>query len=102
MKVVSLVFHIFTHSMKSFVNSVNLLLLAVKRGRYIGLQMYQMVKTTDHAPASSGQFIFAKTLHPGIILMICYLTFVTQEPKNDRLENRGRSRVYQEKYYQIV
>ncbi|KAJ0544436.1 hypothetical protein HanOQP8_Chr09g0344501 [Helianthus annuus] len=32
--------------------------------------------------------------------MICYLTFVTQEPKNDQLKNRGRSRVYQEKYYQ--
>ncbi|MFS7981955.1 hypothetical protein Hanom_Chr10g00957101 [Helianthus anomalus] len=104
MKVVSLVFHIFTHSMKSFVNPVNLLLLAVKKGKYIGLHvhvhMYRMVKTTDRAPASSGQFIFAKILHPGIILMICYLTFVTQEPKNDQMKNRGRSRVYQEKYYQ--
>ncbi|KAJ0536601.1 hypothetical protein HanIR_Chr09g0443401 [Helianthus annuus] len=40
MKMVSLVFHIFTHSMKSFVNSVNLLLLAVKRGKYIGLQVH--------------------------------------------------------------
>ncbi|MFS7941569.1 hypothetical protein Hanom_Chr06g00477851 [Helianthus anomalus] len=100
MKMVSLVFYIFTHSMKSFVNSVKLLLLAVKRGKYIGLQMYRMVKTTDRASASSGQFIFAKTLDPGIIMMICYLTFVTHEPKNDQLKNRGRSRVYQEKYYQ--
>ncbi|KAJ0491900.1 hypothetical protein HanIR_Chr12g0568901 [Helianthus annuus] len=72
----------------------------VKRGKYIGLQMYRMVKTTDRAPASSGQFIFAKTLHPGIIMMICYLTFVTHEPKNDQLKDRGRSRFYQEKYYQ--
>ncbi|KAJ0861590.1 hypothetical protein HanPSC8_Chr12g0508421 [Helianthus annuus] len=62
--------------------------------------MYRMVKTTDRAPASSGQFIFAKTLHPGIIMMICYLTFVTHEPKNDQLKDRGRSRFYQEKYYQ--
>ncbi|KAJ0511672.1 hypothetical protein HanIR_Chr11g0554741 [Helianthus annuus] len=60
MKVVSLVFHIFTHSMKSFVNSVNLLLLAVKRGKYIGLQMYRKVKTTDRAPASSGIYTSSK------------------------------------------
>ncbi|KAJ0536600.1 hypothetical protein HanIR_Chr09g0443391 [Helianthus annuus] len=51
--------------------------------------MYRMVKTTDRAPASSG-----------IIMMICYLTFVTHEPKNDQLKGRGRSRFYQEKYYQ--
>ncbi|XP_035836682.1 uncharacterized protein LOC110894119 isoform X9 [Helianthus annuus] len=51
--------------------------------------MYRMVKTTDRAPASSG-----------IIMMICYLTFVTHEPKNDQLKDRGRSRFYQEKYYQ--